>query len=71
MSQEQKVPTVAVELTEQDLQIVFAGLGELPYKHAVATITSLDKQLNAKREEVEAMQAAAQEPEVEQEEVAE
>lgn len=59
MSQEQqKAPTVAVELTEQDIQVVFAGLGELPYKHAVTTIQSIDGQLQAKREELEAMQKA-------------
>ncbi len=71
MSQEQKAPTVSVELNEQDLQVIFAGLGELPYKHAVTTIQSLDVQLKEKREEVEAMQAAREEVEAPAEEVAE
>lgn len=35
-----------LDLTDQDLQIIGAALGELPYKHSSAVIAKLQKQIN-------------------------
>lgn len=40
-----------VNLTEKDVQIIGVALGAMPYRDVVATITSLQQQINAKQAE--------------------
>lgn len=37
------------ELTQQQLQMIAAGLGELPYKHSAPLLAELQKQFDAQQ----------------------
>jgi len=39
--------TITLTLTEQELQVVIAGLGELPLKHSLAVAQTIEQQVEA------------------------
>jgi len=39
--------TITLTLTEKELQVIIAGLGELPLKHSLPVAQSIEKQVQA------------------------